>query len=187
MTERKKIKYGILLALLLITLYQDINIGDFCEGMAEGLLFAFLIILFFVFLIIIELRDLYKLIIKKEKFDFIPLLFLAVFILSNWLLYVANENRFWKKVKYEGEIDNIDSRAWIMLYENKTFEATKSYIEQRCTYSGKYHLEKNTLILDDVNIEAKTDNNFTRKYQFISDSLLQPIDKKFSNIKLKRK
>lgn len=187
MTERKKIKYGILLVLGIIILCLNIHFGDFCEGMANGLLFGFLSVIFILFFLIIELRDLYKLLSKKEKFDFIPLSFLVFLILSNWFLIVANENKFWRKIKYEGVVENENARAWIVLYENNCFEVTKSYIENRCTFTGKYHIEKNTIILDDENIESKTDENFTKRYLIISDSILQPLDKKYSRIKLKSK
>jgi hypothetical protein len=187
MNERKKIKYGILLLLGIIILCLNIHFGDFCEGMAKGLLFGFLSVIFILFFLIIELRDLYKLISKKEKFDFLPLSFFVIFILSNWFLIVANENNFWRKIKYEGEVENEDARAWIVLYENNSFETTKSYIENRCTFIGKYHIEKNIIILDDENIESKTDENFTNRYMIVSDSILQPLNKKYSRIKLKRK
>ena len=173
-----------MLTLILVTLYQNINFGDFCEGMADGLLFAFLCLLFILFIIVVELRDLYKLVRRKEKFDFYPLLFLVIFVTANWFVIVANENRFWKKIKYKGKVENIDSNAWIVLYEDNTFEVTKSDIEQRCTYIGKYNFENKFLILYDENIEIKTDNNFTDKYELISDSILQPNEKKYYKIKL---
>jgi len=185
MTERKKIKYGILSILGIITLCLNIHFGDFCEGMAKGLLFIFLSIVFIFSFLIIELRDLYKLISKKEKFDFLPLFFLIFFIISNWFLIVANENKFWRKIKYEGIVDDKYARSWIVLYENNSFEATRSDIENRCTFTGKYHIEKNIIFLDDENIQNKTDKKFVTKYLIVSDSILQPLDSKYNRIKLK--
>lgn len=187
MKERKKIKYGILSILLLVTLCLNIHFGDFCEGMSKGLLFAFLSIIFILCFIIIEIRDLYKLVRKGEKFDFVPIYLFILFIALNSFLIIANYNKYWRKIKYEGVSDDEYGRAWIVLYENNSFEATKSHIENSCTFIGKYHIEKNIIILDDENIESKTDENFTNRYLIVSDSILQPLDKKYSRIKLKRK
>ena len=187
MRERKLIKYGILVTLIVLILIQNIHIGDFCEGMSEGLIFMFLVICSFLVFLIIILRDVYRLIIKKDKFDFLPLLLLFVCILSNWFIHVANENRFWKQIKYEGRIDNDDINTRIILYENKTYEVIKSYVEQRCTYGGKYHFEKNILILEDENIENKTDNYFTSKYVLTKENILQPKDNEHLRIKLNTK
>ena len=68
------------------------------------------------------------------------------------------------------------------MFENNSYEVTKSYIEQRCTYKGTYHFENNILILEDVNIEQKTDGNFTEKYELISDTILKPDNEKFDRI-----
>ncbi|MGQ7947103.1 hypothetical protein [Flavobacterium sp. WC2509] len=187
MKERKKIKYGILSILLLLTLCLNIHFGDFCEGMAKGLLFAFLSIIFILGFIIIEIRDLFKLVDKGEKFDFIPLYLFILFVVFNSFLFVANENKFWREIKYEGIIEDEYERAWIVLYENNSFEITRSYIENRCTFIGKYHIEKNIINLDDENIESKTDKKITKRYLIISDSILQPLDKKYRKIKLNRK
>jgi hypothetical protein len=187
MKERKKIKYGILSILLLLGLGLNIHFGDFSEGMAKGLLFAFLGLIFILCFVIIEIRDLYKLVRKGEKFDFIPLCLFILFVALNSFLIMANDNKYWRKIKYEGVIDDEYERAWIVLYENNSFEATRSYVENRCTFIGKYHIEKNIIVLDDENIESKTDQKITKRYLIISDSILQPLDKKYSRIKLNRK
>lgn len=187
MKERKRIKYGILSILLILGLCLNIHFGDYCDGMGKGLLFAFLSIIFIICFLIIEIRDLFKLVDKGEKFDFIPLYLFITFILLNGFLIVANQNKFWKKIKYEGVIGNYSSRASILFFENNSFEATYSYVENRCTFVGKYHFEKNMLILEDDKIEIKTDSSLTKRYLLISDSILQPIDKKYIRIKLNRK
>jgi hypothetical protein len=187
MKERKKIKYGILSILLLMCLCLNFQFGDFCEGMAKGLLFAFLGLIFILCFIIIEIRDLNKLVRKGEKFDFIPLYLFILFVILNSILIMANDNKYWREIKYEGIIDDEYQRAWIILYENNSFEATISYVENRCTFIGKYHIEKNIIVLEDENIESKTDQKITKRYLIISDSILQPLDKKFNRIILNRK
>jgi len=187
MYERRKLKYGILAVLLLLIASQNIHFGDYCNGMVDGLTLLFLCTIFILFFIIIEIRDFRKLIYTNQKFDFVPLILFLSTILLNWFLVIADDNKYWKEIKYEGKVDDFDARARIILYENNHFEVSKSYIEERCIYTGKYHFENNILILEDENIETKTDHNFTKKYILVSDSILQPIDIEYHKIRLYRK
>ena len=186
MNSLNKVKNGILIILLLLIISQNLHFSDFCEGMSEGLLFALTCIIFIFTYFVIQLRDLYFFFKNKNKFDFVPLSIFIISILINAILIYANENKYWKKIKYEGKIDNIDKNSWIILFENNSFEVTKTYIEQRCTYTGKYHFENRILILEDVNIEQKTDEIFTEKYELISDTILKPLDQNFDRIIIKK-
>jgi len=178
----KELKYGLLILFLLLTIFQNVHFSDFCEGVSEGLLFAFTCLIFLISFIIVQLLDLYNFFKKKEKFDFIPLYIFVAAILINTILISANENKYWREIKYQGKIDNIDKECWIVLFNDNKFEVTISYIEQRCTYVGKYHFENNHLVLDDQSIESKTDENFTSQYELISDTILQPVTKNFDRI-----
>jgi hypothetical protein len=186
MNSLKKAKNGILIILFLLIISQNLHFSDFCEGMSEGLLFALTCLIFIVTYLIIQFRDLYLYFKNKNKFDFVPLLIFVISVLLNAFLIYANENKYWKAIKYEGKIDNIDKESWIVLFENNSFEVTKSYIEQRCTYKGKYHFENRMLILEDNNIEQKSDEIFTTRYELISDTILKPLNGKFDRIILKR-
>ena len=185
MNSLKKVKYGILIILLLLIISQNLHFSDFCEGMSEGLLFSLTCIIFIFTYLIIQLRDLYFFFKNKTKFDFVPLSIFVISILIITLSSYANDNKYWKKIKYEGKIDNIDKNSWIILFENKSFEVTKSNVEQRCTYTGNYHFENSILILEDINIEHKTDGNFTQKYELL-DTILKPLNKDYERIILKK-
>ena len=186
MNSLKKAKYGILIILFLLIISQNLHFTDFCEGMSEGLLFAITCIIFIITYFVIQFRDLYFFFKNKDKFDFGPLFIFVISILLNAFIIYANENKYWKPIKCEGKIDNFDKESWIVLFENNTYEVTKSYVEQRCTYKGKYHFENNILILEDNNIEKKSDEIFTTKYELISDTILKPLNKKFDRIILKK-
>ena len=49
------------------------------------------------------------------------------------------------------------------------------------------HFKNNILILEDVNIEQKTDQHFTEKYELIADTILKPFNENFDRIILKKK
>ena len=186
MNSLKKVIYGILIILFLLIISQNLHFSDFCEGMSEGLLFALSCIVFIITYLVIQFRDLYFFFKNKNKFDFIPVFIFIISILLNGFIIYSNENKYWKTIKYEGKIDNIDKNSWIVLFENNSFEVTKSYIEQRCTYKGKYHFENRILILEDNNIEKKTDEIFTTKYELIADTILKPLNRNFDKIILEK-
>ena len=181
----KIFKNGFLLILLLLLVFQNLHFLDYCEGMTEGLLYALTYIIFILTYLIIQLRDLYFYYKKKIKFDFFPILIFLISILTISFLSYANYNKYWKKIIYEGKIDDIGKKSCIILFEDYSFELTKFDIEQKCIYTGKYHFKNNLLILDDINIEHKTDGYFTQKYELL-DTILKPLDKDFNLILLSK-
>jgi len=184
----KKIKYGILVFLFVYTLIINLKYGDYsndyCSGITNVILFyfmtAFFIIVFLVFLII----DLILTLKLKKKFDFVPVLLLIVFVSVNFSLFSATNNNYWKSVSMEGKLEDRDKIGTLILFTDYTFKAQNIKYEYYCAHQGKYHIENDTLILDYIGIEDKTESYFTTKY-LISDSILQPVNLNFSRIKLR--
>ncbi len=180
-------KYGLLITLALLTLYQIMPIGDYCSGLVQALLmmiFGGLLILSFIVFTIIDIT---RLIRKKIKFDFAPLIIITLFV-SVFFIFINSENdKFWTKTTLTGQIDEGDLRAaQIQLYSNNTFAIRISYIDWNCTYQGDYKINNDTLFLKRDDLTELTNNEFDSKYKFsYRDSLLIPVDKKCKMIKIK--
>ncbi|PIF30129.1 hypothetical protein CLU81_0532 [Flavobacterium sp. 9] len=193
MTKLKKTKYAILIISGILTLYINTPYVDSCQSMCSVFIFLILIILFGLTIVISISQSIFNLISKKEKFDFIPLAFLVVFILTNGFLLIGHKNKFWRKIRYKGQTET--NMEVIELYENNTFEATIQHGCSSCLYVGRYHIEKKLtilgdqtiIILDDENIESKTHGTFTNLYLLIPKSILQPLNKKEGRIYLENK
>jgi hypothetical protein len=180
-------KYGLLITLALLTLYQILPIGDYCSGIVQALLmfiFGGILILSFIIFTVIDAS---RLIRKKIKYDFIPLIIITLFF-SVFFIFINSEiDKFWTKTTLTGQIDEGDLRAaQIQLYSNNTFAVRISYIDWSCTYQGDYKISNDTLFLMRDDLMKLTNNVFDSKYKFsYQDSLLIPVDRKCKMIKTK--
>ena len=177
-----------MIGLAILTFYQNFPIGDYCSGLVEALSFVFLGGLFLISFAIFLAIDLVKKFKKKRKFDFLPLLILAVFLTGNTLLLENEKDKFWTDIELVGNVDVGDLRAaQLVLYSNKTFRITISYVDWSCTYTGQYSIRENILRLERNGLEEETNDVFTTEYAIhTSDSLLIPLKKGIDRIKIKK-
>jgi hypothetical protein len=182
------IKYGLLTGLTILTFYQNFPFGDYCSGLVEALSFVILGGLFLISFVIFLTIDLIKTFKKKQKFDFLPLVILTVFLAGNSLLLDNEKEKFWTDKELVGNVEVGDLRAaQIVLYSNQTFSVRTSYVDWSCTYSGRYSIQENILRLERDNLEVETNNVFTNKYEILkSDSLLIPLKSGIEKIKIKK-
>lgn len=176
-----KIKLTILF--LCIITAQNLHFGDYCEGMAQGLLLTFLVLVFGIYLIILYIRETYLFFKQQRKVDFKLLILTLTTIILNLFISSAYENYFWVKVKFKGNLDDIDNKSWITLLENKKYLATISSIEERCTFQGEYMQKGDTILLKDTTLKSKTFNTFTNKYILEKNKILIPLDTNYKKIK----
>lgn len=170
----------------LLTLYQILPIGDYCSGLVQALLmiiFGGLLILSF---IVFTIVDVVRLIRKKIRFDFLPLIIITVFFSVFFIFINSETDKFWTKTTLTGQTDEGDLRAaQIQLYSNNSFSVRISYVDWSCTYQGDYKINNDTLFLKRDDLTELTNNVFDTKYKFsYQDSLLIPIDKKCKKIKI---
>jgi len=184
-------KYGLLTILGVFAVYQvfPIRIGDYREGMINGIAFMFFGSLFLCCFSIFLLIDLVRTMKKKIKFDYIPCVFLCVFIAINLLSFQFKNDKFWTETILIGNVvldEDLFSGERLILYKNKTFSVKTKYPEYSCTYQGKYSIKQDTLILKRNDLSKLTDNLFCTKYLIRqTDSTLIPIEKGYKIINFK--
>ena len=184
-------KYGLLIVLGIIAVYQifPIRIGDYCEGVINGIAFMFFGSLFLCCFLIFLLIDLVRTMKKKIKFDYIPCVFLCVFIAINLLSFQFKNDKFWTETILIGNVvldEDLFSNEQLILYKNKTFSIKTQYIASNCTRQGKYSIKQDTLILKRNDLSKLTDNLFCTKYLIRqTDSTLIPIEKGYNIINFK--
>lgn len=181
----KIIKYIILILLGSLMLYQFIPIGDYCDGMANGLFFLALGVLFLLAFLIILIFDIIKRVKHKQQFDFIPLIIFIIVVGCNYSLLKVENKKFWttEVLIADLEQDNFIRTNRITLYNNNSFAITDFRTDYQCTIQGNYTLKGDTLKLDRKDLSELTDNVFTSHYIISkSDSILVAINKKFENI-----
>ena len=192
MNKYKAIKYGILAILGVFAVYQifPIRVGDYCAGLMNAIMFVFLGGLFLFSFLVFIVIDLIRTIKNKVKFDYIPCIFLIVFIAVNFLSFQIKTEKFWTKPILTGYVvlgEDLFSAEHLILYENKTFAIKKRQPEFTCTYQGKYSIKQDTLILKRDDLSELTNKLFCNKYLIHQiDSTLIPLENGYKIIDLKK-
>ncbi len=183
----KTIKHTILVLLGLLMLYQFIPIGDYCNGLLNGLLFLALGALFLLAFLIILFFDIIKRVKHKQPFDFIPLAIFIIIVGSNYSLLKTDNKKFWTTEVLVGDLENNNfSRTnRIILYKNNSFAITSYRADYSCTIQGHYALKGDTLKLNRKGLSKLTDNAFTSHYIISKrDSTFVALDTNFKTIKI---
>ncbi|UMY67122.1 MULTISPECIES: hypothetical protein [unclassified Flavobacterium] len=179
MTSRQKFKYLVLIVLPLFAMAQVVHNGDFCTSIADALFLSLILILFILFFIVITLRDIYKLIRFRTRFDFRPAL---IFVAAGALVWMATENEvrpLFKKEVYVGRLDTSDTNAGLSLYSDGTFTIWDSSIESQCFVKGDYEITGAILTLHRDQLPPLTDQMLTNVYRIGKDSCLIPLKTPF--------
>ncbi len=179
MTSRQKFKYLVLIVLPLLAMAQVVHNGDFCTSLADAMSLALILILFILFFIVVTLRDIYKLIRFRTRFDFRPTL---IFVIASAPVWMAIENEvqpLFKKEVYVGKLDTIDTNAGLSLYSDGTFTIWDSSIESQCFVKGNYQIKGDVLTLRRDQLPSLTNQMLTNIYRIGKDSCLLPVKTPF--------
>lgn len=183
------IKYGVLVILGLVVLYQYIPIGDYCSGLLNFLNFLFYGGLLLLAFLVISIIDLVRYLRKKQKFDFIPLILIVLFGTAWSFLYQHENEKFWTAKVLEGyfAIEGTPRSGNLTLYKNGSFGATLYSADYDCTFQGEYSIENGKLTLHRRDLNSLTNDVFTTEYLVDKkDNILKPIDRKFETININR-
>jgi len=192
MNKYKAIKYGILAILGVFAVYQifPIRFGDYCDELENLITFIYSGGLFLFSFLVFLLIDLIRTIKKKIKFDYIPCIFLVVFIAVSFLSFQIENEKFWTKPILAGYVvlgEDLFGAEHLILYENKTFSIKQQKVLGRCTYQGKYFIKQDTLVLKRNNLPEPINKLFCTKYLINqTDSILIPLDKEYKIIDFKK-
>ena len=183
------IKYGLLTIIGFFAIYQisPVKFGDYCTGLGPLILFARLGNLFLLVFLVFLAIDLILKIKHKIKFDYIPCIFLGVFIIISFLLFrIKIDEKFWTKTVLTGRVmlgEDLFSAEQLILYENKTFFIKQQHPIGICIYQGKYFIQQDTLVLKRKKLPEPIDKLFCTKYLINqTDSFLIPIEKEYGII-----
>jgi len=171
-------------------LNQIIPIGDFCNGLTNGLTITFIVFLILIILIAFTTINIISIIKKKKKFDFIPLIIVITIGTSYYAIATLDHKKFWTDTIISGSIQfnsRLESGSF-KLYKNGSFGTTLHTIEASCTFQGNYSLKGDTLILQREDLSQVTENIFTTTYILNKNTqTLNPTDTNFKPIPIKIK
>lgn len=175
-----KKRYLFLLLLAILTFSNTFYFSDYCYNSLNAFLFLVFSVLFGALFLIITFYNLYKISIKKERFDFVPGILLLLF--SVFVIYSVKYPGYYihkteiKSFKSLKKIDATTTR--IILYSNYTFESKTILEKSDCTKKGSYFFKNDSLYLVKNNSKEE-DGFFDKTYYYIeNEGLLIPKNKK---------
>ena len=180
-----KKRYLFLVGFAILTLINVFHFGDYCYDSLNTFLFLVFSTLFGALFITITFYNLYKISIKKERFDFVPgilLLFFLMFVTYSvkypgFYLHKTRIKTFVSPVKIN------ETTTKIILFSNYSFESKTILEKSDCTKKGSYFIKKDSLYLKNNNSPSDEVNFDTVYYYNEKEGLLIPQNKKFSNLK----
>jgi hypothetical protein len=155
-----------------------ITFGDGFTGMADGLIFLSLSILYTLVLLVILTITGVKYLKHRSKFNLLPLFTTILVVAGLFITFIVGHSEIQAK-NYELTNNIKGSRRYTLsLKDNGKFLISKREIEWTCIFKGRYKIEGDSLTLLRNDIQTITDNNFTDVYSISKNkSELFPINK----------
>lgn len=142
-------RYLLLILLATLPFYKLIHPDNYCFGDVDLVIIGFFVIFFIIIFLVIFFYNLYKITLKKELFNFRPLIIAAIFTTA---LYTAleyhDENIFKNKVQFFKSYSKDNALLEINLFDDNTFELKIINPNSFCVEKGAYHFKKDSLFLN---------------------------------------
>ncbi|MGK0414061.1 MAG: hypothetical protein ACJA1B_002280, partial [Polaribacter sp.] len=142
-------RYFLLIALAIVPFYRLFHFDDYCFGDKDLLLIAGLTIIFVIAFIVVVFNNLYGISLRKELFNFRPIIIAGVFTLSLLFGLKFHENSLFKNEVQVFKTQKKDGKFYeIKLFEDTTFEFRTVFSNYNCVKKGIYFYKKDSLFLN---------------------------------------
>lgn len=163
MKKRKRIykRYLLLIALAALPFYKFYHEDDYCFGDADLLIMSGYIILFIIAFLVVLFNNLYGISLKKELFNFRPILILVIFVGALLFCFENHTKNYLKKEQHSFTAISEFKEVQLYLYKDATFQVDKTFSNYKCFYKGSYVFTGDTLILNANNTIENLDMQYT--------------------------
>lgn len=145
-------RYFLLILLALLPFYRLIHTENYCFGDFDLVIIAGLTILYIIAFLSVSFYNLYKITLRKELFNFRPLLITLVFSTTLYNALDYHDKHFFKdKIQTFESVSKEKSILEINLFDNNTFELKTINSKSFCVEKGKYYYKKDSLFLNKLN------------------------------------
>ncbi|WP_405565170.1 hypothetical protein [Polaribacter sp. Asnod6-C07] len=179
-------RYILLILLALLPFYKLYHKEDYCFGDVDLVIIGGLTLIFIITFLAIFFYNLYKITIKKELFNFTPLIITAVFaVVFNRALEYHDKAIFKDKVQIFNSFSKEKALLEIILFDDATFEFKTIYENSYCVEKGTYEYKMDSLFFYKTN---KIDGNIVFGDVYIYNKVnqrLNPIYTGLPNFTLK--
>lgn len=141
-------RYLVLIVFAILPLIKFVHLGDYCFGIADLLIIGGLSILFFIAFLVTLFYNLYKISLKRELFNFSPLIIATLLALVIYLGYKYHDKNMFKEQQATYLEESIVKKpTQITLFKDQTFEVKTFFKEYYCAKNGSYQIKKDSLFL----------------------------------------
>jgi hypothetical protein len=160
-------RYFVLLFFSILPFWKLTSFGDYCFSILDMIITGGLIVLFAIAVISSVFHNLYKITIKREVFNIIPVIFVAVFSVLIYISWSIKEDYLFKNKQHVFLASDFKdaNAAKIILFDDNTFVFKTLFKEYSCNIKGEYQFKNDSLFLNRVNISEK-DFIFDKKYYY---------------------
>ena len=145
-------RYFLLIFIAIAPFYKFVHPENYCFGDTDLVIIGGFMVLFAITFLVIFFNNLYLITIKRELFNYRPVLIAVVFLIALYTtLGLHDQNIFKDQVKvYKGFSKEKDVLE-INLYDDNTFELKIIYDKSYCVEKGAYSFKSDTLLLNKYN------------------------------------
>jgi hypothetical protein len=171
-------RYFLLIALAILPFYKLFHADDYCFGDEDLVIIAGLTVLFVIAFIVVVFNNLYGISLRKELFNFRPLIIAGVFTISLLIGLKFHQKNLFKNELQVFKTEEKDAKYFeIKLFEDATFEFKTVFSHYNCVKKGTYFYQKDSLFLNqtnksEVNLDSLYMLNTTTNFLNPKNSLL---------------
>lgn len=142
----------------MVLILKGIQLEDFCTDVVDTFILGGIGLLFFMVFLVVTFYNLYHISLKKEFFDYFPLIFLLVF---GGLFYLSINSPALDifKTKAQAYQSTANSNLELTLYTDNSFLVKIKKGESTCFTKGTYLIEEDRLYLSDFSQELNSISN----------------------------
>lgn len=141
-------RYLALIALAIIPFYKFYHPENYCFGDVDLVIVFLFFVIYVIAFISAVFYNLYKISLKKELFNFRPVLITVIFLAALYLaLRYHDQNLFKEPIQVYESNSRENSKLEIVLYDDNSFELKTLYERSFCVEEGVFLFKGDSLIL----------------------------------------
>lgn len=141
-------RYILLILIALLPLLYLVHPDDYCYGVTEIIVIGSFVLLFVVVFLVVLFNNLYGIALKKELFNYRPVLIAAVYTVVLLILLNFHDDNVFKTPKLAFKTPSTSkANLRLTLFTNKHFEVKTLYKTYRCINKGTFTIKNDSIYL----------------------------------------
>jgi len=159
-------RYILLILIALLPLIHLVHPGDFCYGVTEIIVIGAFALLFVVVFLVVLFNNLYGIALKKELFNYRPVLIAVVYTIVLLFLLCFHDDNLFKtpKLAFKSPATS-KTNVRLTLFTDKDFELKTLYKTYRCINKGTFTMQNDSIYLK-FNNRYTQNNDIDSVYYF---------------------